>query len=203
MPRVIDKADAAHVSTRVFLPCAFYACWPSNTLRCCFNHFVAPQFVSSHAYKPAHATIPVTWPKQQVTAPIMGVVHELLAPFQDFRSQYPFQLGTRRTGRIIFLRIANTTYVPEAPRVAELRPQELLSIVAMTPECAQSNPSKCFHSTCLLDMCVPLLLQHTSADHAVLVSLSWPAVCKPGDNFTRRGIGLRLAACVLNHVCFR
>lgn len=74
---------------------------------------------------------------------------------QEYQDSVDFKLGSRRTGYVLFLQVANTTYVPEAPQVGSLRVQELHVIVERSPECDDGVPDLCFQSTCLLDLCAP------------------------------------------------
>jgi hypothetical protein len=70
---------------------------------------------------------------------------------QRFKSDVVFKLGLRDTGFLLLLRVANVTYVPPSPRIAELRDVELLLQTAQTPQCFEGDSAECYESIAILD----------------------------------------------------
>eukprot|EP00892_Ulva_mutabilis_P002380 jgi/Ulvmu1/12142/UM085_0006.1 len=70
---------------------------------------------------------------------------------EDYQSGVTFKLASRRTSQMLYLHVANTTYIPEAAEVPKLRSRELRVFERSTPECDQGQWDLCFRSVCTLD----------------------------------------------------
>lgn len=72
-----------------------------------------------------------------------------------------FNLASRRTSELLYLHVANVTYVPEAPEVLKLRARELRVYEEITPECDSQQWDLCFRSASTFDRCALLPSFHT------------------------------------------
>jgi hypothetical protein len=70
---------------------------------------------------------------------------------QDYQEHTGFKLAARETSGILFLQVANVTYVQESPLSHRLRSRELLVVQQKTEECGMGKWDLCFVSACLLD----------------------------------------------------
>jgi hypothetical protein len=73
------------------------------------------------------------------------------ARLQDYEHGVTFELWTRRTAQILYLNVANVTYIPRSKLTSKLRPQELRVVERSTPACLSSAEGLCLHSSCILN----------------------------------------------------
>lgn len=96
---------------------------------------------------------------------------------QDYGRNTRFQLGTKRTASLLYLRVANTTYVPSSPRVRELRVSERTILTESTPQCGKpESQDLCLESTAIIDGCAAgISCSHLAAGYVVSTDRS--ALC--------------------------
>lgn len=74
-----------------------------------------------------------------------------------------FNLASRRTSELLYLHVANVTYVPEAKVVSRLRARELRVYEESTSECDSQEWELCFRSVSTFDRCALLPIFRTES----------------------------------------
>ena len=68
---------------------------------------------------------------------------------QDYKQNTPFRMGTQRTGSLLYLNVANTTYVPQSPDMADMRVSERSIVKEFSAACGDPcHPSRMSHQHC-------------------------------------------------------
>ena len=77
---------------------------------------------------------------------------------QEYQTTTDYKLGGGRTGFLLWLDVANVTYIPKSARIDDLRTSELMFASRESPACGGTAPGRCLRSVAVLDMCAVQLL---------------------------------------------
>lgn len=77
---------------------------------------------------------------------------------QEYQTTTDYKLGGGRTGFLLWLDVANVTYIPKSARIDDLRTSELMFASRESPACSGNAPGRCLRSAAVLDMCAVQLV---------------------------------------------
>lgn len=69
---------------------------------------------------------------------------------QDYKAGVRYKLGAKKTSQILYLSIANVTYVPQNPLFSNLRSREVHIVDEETAGCKSDDEGRCLVSVSIL-----------------------------------------------------